>query len=88
MLRCKHVAKALADTYYNDLPWWRRVGLKSHVVLCVFCGKYHRNVMTLQDAVQHYLKHEDKPKEAAQEMSMSDDSKARIQQKLQEAAAE
>jgi hypothetical protein len=86
MLRCKHVAKALADSYYKDLPWYRRIGLKSHVALCVFCGKYHRNVLTLQDAVQTYLRHEESNEKHRDSLCMSEEANARIRQKLEESA--
>lgn len=85
MLKCKQVAKALADSYYKDLPWWRRIGLRSHVMLCVFCGKYHRNVLVLQDAVQLYKSDEEKDSGHGDELHMSEEAASRIQRTLEEA---
>ena len=59
MLRCKHVADALAQHHYWDLPWAKRAGLKAHVYLCVFCGRFHRQVMVMQDAARIFRKHEE-----------------------------
>lgn len=54
MWRCKHVADALAKHHYWELPWARRVGLKLHVCLCAVCGRFHRQVMVMQDAAHHF----------------------------------
>ncbi len=45
MWRCKHVADALAKYHYWDLPWAKRLGLKTHVHLCLVCGRFHRQVL-------------------------------------------
>jgi len=58
MWRCKHVADALAKHHYWDLPWAKRVGLKTHVCLCVVCGRFHRQVMIMQDAVRAFRRRE------------------------------
>lgn len=59
MWRCKHVADALAKYHYWDLPWAKRLGLKTHVHLCVVCGRFHRQVMIMQDAARIFRKHEE-----------------------------
>lgn len=59
MWRCKHVADALARHHYWDLPWAKRVGLKTHVYLCVVCGRFHRQVMIMQDAARIFRTHEE-----------------------------
>ncbi len=83
MLRCKHVADALADQHYYRLPLLKRVGLKMHVFLCVFCGGYHRSVMHMQDGVRHYLEHEQNdPVEPR--LKLSDEARRRISGKLRQ----
>ena len=81
MLRCKQVARALADEYHRKLPWWRRFGLNAHVRLCVFCGKYHRNVQTLQDVMDSYVAHEDDGSPETG-LELSAESRARIQEAI------
>lgn len=58
MWRCKHVADALAESHYDSLPWLKRVGLKVHVALCVVCGRYHRQVMVMQEMAEKFRDHE------------------------------
>lgn len=58
MWRCKHVADALAEHHYWQLPWLKRVGLKLHVAVCVVCGRYHRQVMLMQDIADKFARQE------------------------------
>jgi hypothetical protein len=59
MWRCKHVADALAEHHYWQLPWLKRVGLKVHVAVCLVCGRYHRQVMLMQDLADRFGRQED-----------------------------
>ena len=59
MLRCKHVAKALSDERYWNLPLYKRVGLRLHTFFCFFCGRYHNQVIDAQVCVDKYLMNED-----------------------------
>jgi arginyl-tRNA synthetase len=48
MIACKQVSKALANHRYYELPWWRKIPMFAHIKLCVMCGKYHQQVVTMQ----------------------------------------
>lgn len=58
MWRCKHVADALARHHYWELPWLKRAGLRLHVALCLVCGRYHRQVMIMQDLARRFHQRE------------------------------
>lgn len=77
MLRCKQVSAALASSKYWELPLRKRIGLRLHVALCIFCGPFNRFIMLMQDATRHYLQHEqnDPP---PPDMKLSDDARKRI----------
>lgn len=77
MIACKQVAKALANHRYYELPWYRRIPLFMHIRLCVMCGKYHRQVVDMQQGLRGYLKHEEEG-EIETHMTLSDEAKARI----------
>lgn len=77
MLRCKQVSNALASHKYWELPLRKRIGLRLHVVLCIFCGPFNRFLMLWQDATKHYLKHEQNDPPPAN-MKLSDDARKRI----------
>ncbi|HMP77484.1 MAG TPA: hypothetical protein PKE12_14400 [Kiritimatiellia bacterium] len=84
MWRCKHVADALAKHHYWELPWARRVGLKLHVALCAVCGRFHRQVMIMQDAAHHFHDHE-QADDPTLRIPMPDESKRKLREKLKSA---
>ena len=59
MLTCKQVSNALSKEDYEKLPPLRRFFLRLHVKLCVFCGKFNRQVMDSQDMCRCYKEHEE-----------------------------
>jgi len=59
MLTCKQVSNALSKEDYEKLPPLRRFFLKLHVKLCVFCGKFNRQVMETQDMCRCYREREE-----------------------------
>lgn len=81
MLRCKQVAEALADRRYWELPLRKRVGLRLHVGLCVFCGPFHRQVILMQDAVRRFLRHEQEDPPAPDE-ALTDEAKRKLRDAL------
>lgn len=83
MWMCRQVAKALAEHNYRELPRYRRIGLKIHVALCAMCGKYHRQVMYMQDGVRGFLE-EESAGDIAPDVHLSDDAKERIKNRMRE----
>ena len=81
MWMCRQVAKALAENRYYELPLHRRIGLKMHIALCAVCGKYHRQVVVMQDGVRTYLEHEEAD-DVATGVCLPDDVRERIRAKL------
>jgi hypothetical protein len=59
MLTCKQVSNALSKEDYDKLPPLRRFFLKLHVKLCVFCGKFNRQVMESQDMCRCFKEREE-----------------------------
>lgn len=85
MWRCKHVSDALANHRYWELPWHKRIGLRLHVGLCLFCGRFQRQILVMQDAARLFLKHEEQDPPAPSER-MPDDAKSRLREKLRKSA--
>lgn len=86
MLRCKDVADALARHHYWELPWAKRIGLKLHVALCIICGRFHRQVMIMQDAARIFHEHEEAD-DPALRIPMPKETKERLKQKLRSGAS-
>ena len=58
MFTCKQVSNALSKEDFEKMSLLRRFFLRLHVKLCVFCGKYNRQVMDSQHMCSCYKKHE------------------------------
>lgn len=59
MLTCKQVSNALSKEDYEKLPPLRRFFLKLHIKLCVFCGKFNKQVMESQDMCRCFKEREE-----------------------------
>ena len=59
MIMCRQVAKALGEHHYWELPWYRRIPMFVHIRLCIMCGKYHQQVVDMQQGVREFLRHEE-----------------------------
>ena len=81
MWTCKHVANSLAETHHDDLPQWKRLGLKIHVALCVVCSRYHKNVMVMQDCARALAEHE-KEGSCQSPDCLAEDAKERMKKRL------
>lgn len=87
MLMCRQVAKALAQHRYYELPWHRRWGLQMHIALCSVCGKYHRQMVVMQDGVRKYLEQEAED-DLPETVHLSDQARERIAAELAADAAQ
>ena len=86
MLRCKHVAKALAEEHYSRMTLLRRAALKTHVTLCPVCGKFHKDIMRMQWCVDE-LRRREESEAGHSGQELSNDSKDRMQKAMDEARA-
>lgn len=59
MFTCKQVSNALSKQDYADMPFFKRIGLKLHVMVCIVCHRYNKDVMLMQDTCRHIRHHED-----------------------------
>ncbi len=55
MLSCKEATRLVSEKLDRELPFWRRMGLRLHVLMCLACSRYTRQVTALDRAVaEHY----------------------------------
>ena len=83
MFTCKQVSNALDRDDYENLSPLRRFFLKFHVKICVFCGKYNKQVMESQDMCRCYKQQEDSLH--ALRPPMPDNKKEALKNQLSEA---
>ena len=85
MFRCKRVSKALTEKRYWELPWYRRMGLRIHIFLCMVCGPYHRQVIEMQEGVKRYLTEEEELLKKG-DRTLSSEARDRIRRTLRREA--
>ncbi len=55
MLSCKEATRLVSEKLDRDMPFWQRLGLRLHVLMCRGCSRYTRQVTTLDRLVdEHY----------------------------------
>lgn len=59
MIRCKHVADALADSNFMDMPRFKRLAIRMHVQLCVVCHRFHAQLIAFHKGEYRFRELED-----------------------------
>ena len=55
MLSCKDATRLVSEHLDRKLPFWRRAGLRLHVLLCRGCSRYTQQIKKIDQAVSsHY----------------------------------
>ncbi len=55
MLSCKEATRLVSEKLDADLPFWQRLSLRLHVLMCRACSRYTRQVTMLdRTIVEHY----------------------------------
>ena len=81
MFFCRQVAKNLANHKYWELPLHKRISLRVHMALCLVCGRYHRNVVLMQEIARAFLDYEDELAKK-REFTLSQDARRRIKESM------
>jgi len=80
---CEVVAQRLSDSLDRRLPLRERIGVKLHLLICVFCTWYGRQILFVHDAFRRYAELIEKG-DALPDVRLSEEAKARIKKALQE----
>ena len=68
MLSCKEATQLVSEGLDRELPFWRRLGLRLHVVMCRGCSRYTRQIKALNRLISdHYAG--DPPAEVSEQVS-------------------
>ena len=55
MLSCKEVSYLVSESLDRRLPFWQRVRVRLHLLMCRFCARFRRQTLFLRAAARHYL---------------------------------
>ena len=79
MLRCKQVSDALAKKNFRDFSWGQRIGAMIHMILCPLCGKFNKDIITMQETTREFSE-----KDQVSEAELEPEAKERINKKIRE----
>jgi hypothetical protein len=74
---CKEAIRLQSEALDHPLPPLRRIGLRIHLALCVWCSRYGKQIKFLRTAAQK-CEHDHAPNTA-----LSAEARERIKRKLQ-----
>ena len=80
MLNCRQVTRLISQSFDAKLPWHRRLGMKVHLLYCVWCRRYATQLRFLRKAVKEL------PPEAfdVPPSKLSNEEKKQLSARLQE----
>lgn len=81
MLNCKQVTRLVSQSMDAKLPWYQRLGIRVHLLYCVWCRRYAAQVKFLRRAAQGLATEPF----AAGGPKLADEAKAQMSHRLQEA---
>lgn len=84
MLNCRQVTRLVSRSMDERLPWHLRLGVRIHLLYCVWCRRYLAQVRFLRIAARRLANGlEDTP-----DHTLSQEAKAQIQARLRKAMSE
>lgn len=54
---CKEVTQLLSSSLERPLPFWRRVQLRLHFIICVWCHRYADQLVLLRTLLHRFHSH-------------------------------
>ncbi len=57
MFRCKEVAQVVSESLDRKLPFFQRMGLRMHLLMCKLCAENRKQFRFLREAMNHCEKH-------------------------------
>ena len=55
MIDCKQAVQLISRGLDEPLPWWQRVALRLHLLICDACTNFNRQMRLLRRAVQRLV---------------------------------
>jgi len=81
MLNCREVTRLVSQSMETRLRWYQWLGMRIHLLYCVWCRRYASQIHFLHKACPHL----DTEPEASPSHTLSADAKDKMRARLQEA---
>ena len=84
MLSCKEVSKLVSESLDRDLPWYRRLMLRFHMLICTACARYEKQLRFIKENVSRKVT-EEKEMEETPPQGLTCDARERMKRILKAA---
>jgi len=82
ILTCRDVAKLIAESYDRPLPWWVRLRIAFHLIVCRLRVSFQRDVSRLHTRVPEHVVSET-ASDLNAEIKLSAEARLRIKQAVE-----
>jgi hypothetical protein len=81
MFNCKEVTRMVSESLDRALPFYQRMGIRIHLMMCKLCTRYRKQLLILREAIHLKSKHDE---EIELPISLPSGAKERIKRLLAE----
>lgn len=61
MLSCRDVTRLISESMDHSLPLGKRIGMRIHLLICLFCTRYKRQLILIREAARRLVVEGDTP---------------------------
>lgn len=66
MFNCKKVTQLVSESLDHKLPFYQRLGIRIHLMMCKFCSRYKEQLLFLRKTAQLYSESSEHPDSSIQ----------------------
>ncbi|HEY6097506.1 MAG TPA: hypothetical protein VIU83_05570 [Candidatus Deferrimicrobium sp.] len=81
MLSCKDATRLISESMDHSLPLAKRVGVRLHLLICIFCSRYKRQLLLIRETVRQLAAMQDTYGSLTGEL-LPEEAKERIRKSL------
>ena len=52
MFNCKAVTRMVSESLDRKLPFYQRMGIRMHLLMCKLCSRYQRQLLLLRETIR------------------------------------
>lgn len=80
MLSCKDITKLVSESLDRKLPWWTRVNIRMHSLLCGVCSGFRKDLLHIRDESR---RHSEEFEDFDKDVQLSDDARNRMRKLME-----
>ena len=52
MFKCKEVTRMISESLDRELPFYQRIGIRMHLLMCKLCSRYRRQLLLMRETIR------------------------------------